>query len=178
MLGPTTSRPADTTTAASRFRPGAGIGSSPGVNVSAGVSNARFHNSPPEMASSIVATTKQMMTTGSDRVRPYRNERGLSCGAARTNARMVAAGTPARRISRATGMTPSEQTGSSDPMIQARNSPFSPSPPNSFRVPSAPSIRRMTAAPKNPTKSVEDASMAVCPVRSKTLQKMSIIALQ
>jgi len=87
--------------------------------------------------------------------------RGICYGAAKTKARIVAVGTHALRISRATGITPKEQTGSKDPMTQALNNPLSPSPPNKFRVDSGPNIRRITAATKNPTNKVEDASTAV-----------------
>ena len=161
MLGLTVSFAADTTTEINLLIPGGGIGSSQGNRESEGFSNTRFHNSPPEIARSIVAMTKQMITIGSERVSPYRKESGLSCGAAKTNARIVAVGTPALRISRATGITPREQTGSRDPITHALNSPLSPSPPNKFRVDSGPNIRRITAATKNPTNKVEEASTAV-----------------
>ncbi len=92
------------------------------------------------------------MVNGSDNVRPYMSDSGLKRGAARAKARMVPPGSPARRISRTTGMTPSEQTGSSMPISQPTNSPFQPPPPNRRRVFSGPRKRRKMAAMKTPAR--------------------------
>ena len=100
------------------------------------------------------------------------------CGAASTKAMMITLGTPARRISRAIGKTPSEQTGNRVPTAQARNKPFQPRPPNSLRVPSAPSIRRITPATSRPHRMVVEASMAICVQRSSVPQKIVLIMVK
>ncbi len=69
-------------------------------------------------------------------------------------ARIVPPEIRARRISRATGITPSEQTGRSIPMSHACGSSRQVPQPNSRRVPSCPSSRRKMPATNSPTRIV------------------------
>jgi hypothetical protein len=74
------------------------------------------------------------ITMGADKVRPYSNDTGLNNGAVRAKARIAPPDTPARRISRTTGRTPSEQTGNSIPNSQAVGSERHVPSPNRRRV--------------------------------------------
>ena len=105
-----------------------------------------------------MTATNDRITFGSPRVSPYRNEIGFSSGPVRTNASTTPPGTPDRRISRATGITPSEQTGRSMPAAHPRTAPRHPV-PNTRRVAAGPTIRRRTPAMMTPASSVSDASM-------------------
>ena len=115
-----------------RFSPyatGAGAGSScktPGKS--------HPHATPTAVTTSNVQKANARMTKGSESVRPYSMDSGLNSGAVMANARIVPPAILARLISRATGITPSEQIGKSMPINQACGTSRHVPQPNKRRV--------------------------------------------
>ena len=120
-------------------------------------------NVPPAKKSSVCGTMFES---------PYRIETGLSTGATSTKLSTVPPGTPARRISAATGSAPSESTGSRMPSSQARSGPVGLPTPSSDRSRSAPTIARSSPAVRAPATRNGAAATTACTIRSTPLHSV------